>query len=341
MNKNYLSLKKSLYRIVLFVLAGIACNINALAQTQLASLKHGDEISIFYGANALKEAHDVATTGDIITLSSGTFTIDSITKAITLRGAGIVSDTIAGTSPTIIPSSIIANIDGEESLTIEGILFYSNTFTAHRLKNPTFTKCYFNTFVCSSDATNPMTSSRFVNCRFGTLNLNSSESQNSVFYNCVIWSLNGEGTGMEVFNSYVKLNKENCTMNTYNSIICYYKVGNRYLGLSSQSSAIHCIGIHGGLGDAFKDNCWGYELCSEIFETFNGSPDNRITEPLILKEEIANTCVGMDGTEVGINGGANPYTNHPYYMTIRRCTVGDRTTNDGHLSVDIEVVTEE
>ena len=36
-----------------------------------------------------------------------------------------------------------------------------------------------------------------------------------------------------------------------------------------------------------------------------------------------------------------PYNDHPYYMVVKHCTVGDRTTDDGHLSVDIEVVTEE
>ena len=61
----------------------------------------------------------------------------------------------------------------------------------------------------------------------------------------------------------------------------------------------------------------------------------------ILKDEIATGFLGGDGTQVGIYGGMLPYSNRPTYMVLKRCNVANKSTIDGKLSVDIEVVTEE
>ena len=57
---------------------------SVFAQSSLiATLSHEGEVSLYYGASALQQAHEAATHGDVITLSSGTFTSVKITKAIT------------------------------------------------------------------------------------------------------------------------------------------------------------------------------------------------------------------------------------------------------------------
>lgn len=78
---------------------------------------------------------------------------------------------------------------------------------------------------------------------------------------------------------------------------------------------------------------------SDIFETFDGTVtfDNIYQ----LKEEIANSFYGNDGTEVGVYGGMMPYNPRPSYMIIRRCNVAGRTTEDNKLSVEIELNTGE
>ena len=99
----------------------------SFAQNHLvATLTHEGTVKNFYGASALQEAHETATHGDIINLSSGTFTATNITKAITLRGAGMDSDSIMNREPTCIAGSFTINITDEIStnLTIEGI--YNN-----------------------------------------------------------------------------------------------------------------------------------------------------------------------------------------------------------------------
>lgn len=177
---------------------------------------------------------------------------------------------------------------------------------------------------------------QFVHCRFVYISI--PQCNNSNFSNCVLWSINNEGSGMVATNSYIKLGSD-IVVSGFNCI--FYTISSTY-NLQSQSTVVHCIGATNNvLGSALQENCWTFGGCTQIFETFNGTPGNYLTEQLILKEEIANTCLGTDGTEVGIHGGTNPYNTRPYYLLIRHCTVGERTTEDGHLSVDIEVVTEE
>ena len=103
---------------------------NALAQTQVATLQHGDDVSVYYGTNAFVEAHTAAQTGDIITLSGGSYAPCNITKAITLHGAGCAVDTVANTTPTIFGGDIFLNVaDTSNFLTIEGIRFRHILFT--------------------------------------------------------------------------------------------------------------------------------------------------------------------------------------------------------------------
>lgn len=330
----------------LFVLLLIAVGSkNALAQTQVATLKHGNQISAFYGATALSDAHEAAEAGDVITLSGGVYVIETITKALTIRGTGFVTDEITGTAPTMITSDVVATVPNSEgSLSVEGVLF-SSTFTANCLSSPHFINCYFGSFV-TGENTVMMSQPEFFNCRFNTINI--SQATNSNFHNCILWHVEnyGPGEGMVAYNSYIYNHRIGSTsssngtnaMSIFNCIIH----GN---WLSSNSIAVNCIGLGGGqypFGDAMQENCWQYDSHSIVFETFDGSSYNPLTESLVLKEEIASTHLGTDGTEVGIYGGTTiPGANRPNYLRIKHCTVGDRTTDDGHLSVDIEVVTEE
>ena len=93
-------------KIFLSLLLLLASTGAIIAQSSmLATLSHEGEITVFYGSDALKDAHAVAQHGDAITLSSGSFNAVDITKAITLRGAGMAIDTLKNTYPTIINGS--------------------------------------------------------------------------------------------------------------------------------------------------------------------------------------------------------------------------------------------
>ena len=77
---------------------------------------------------------------------------------------------------------------------------------------------------------------------------------------------------------------------------------------------------------------------SEVFVTYDGSFSEE--EDYRLIDEIATGFLGNDGTEVGIHGGMVPYQTRPFYLLPVRYNVANRSTIDGKLSVEIEVVTE-
>lgn len=167
-------MKKGLLSLVAFVFA-TAC---AVAQgSLLATLSHEGYITTFYGAQAWRLAHDAAVHGDVITLSSGTFVATDITKAVTVRGAGMGIDTAAVTEPTVISGDFKINIadSGTSRLTLEGI--YSNhTVSYVNVKNPLFLKCRFNA-VTYTASTSILKDANFIHCRVaGNFNLASNSS---------------------------------------------------------------------------------------------------------------------------------------------------------------------
>ena len=95
---------------------------------------------------------EAADHGDIITLASGGYDAVNITKAITLRGAGMEKDTITGTFRTQIVGNFDINIADSipEHLTIEGI-YHDNTITMYgTLNNAMLRKCQFKSINYSS-----------------------------------------------------------------------------------------------------------------------------------------------------------------------------------------------
>ena len=308
----------------LFVLLLVAVGTkNALAQTQVATLQHGDDISVFYGMNAFVEAHAAAETGDIITLSSGTFVPCDITKAITLRGAGCAIDTVANTNPTIFGGNIKLNVaDTTNFLTIEGILF-TNQVDFQTLNNPKFNRCNF-TGIASYSNTTYMNNAQFVNCiidRFGF-----GYAPNTVLINSVVWQSSFSS------NSPVML---------YNSILKFPTSSNVFSLSAYNSIVIRTSGNYGPNSNCTFVNCIGIRLYTSQTNLFGQGYATGCTTFTSFEEVFATGFLGGDGTQVGIYGGFLPYSNRPTYMVLKRCNVANKSTIDGKLSVDIEVVTEE
>ncbi len=317
---------------------------NALAQTQVATLQHGDDVSVYYGTNAFVEAHTAAETGDIITLSSGTFVPTTITKAITLRGAGCAIDTVANTNPTIFGGDIYLNVaDTANFLTIEGILF-TNVVRYWNLNNPKFNRCNFTSINCYSSNSN-MNNAQFVNCIINEFNFY--YARNTVLINSVVWQPSDilDNSPVVLYNSICRNNNNQYfyALSAYNSIF----IKDSFPNPSSSCNFVNCIGIDlydtnnnaRPFGEGYSIGCTTYTSYENVFESFNGTFS--LDESFVLKDEIATSILGNDGTQVGIYGGFVPYSNRPTYMVLKRCNVANKSTIDGKLSVDIEVVTEE
>ena len=333
---------------------------NALAQNLVATLQHGDNISMYYGPNAFVQAHNAAQTGDVITLSSGTFNTTTITKAITLRGAGCCMDSVTGIRPTYI-SNLVANVpDEEHSLTIEGVCV-SQKFTFTNLNNPKFIKCNFNEVNRVTGSNDMMQNAQFVNCMikkigngvfwYSSYNGPSVYATNINFTNCYVCidprNLKVD-TGVGFVNSIVSIYPDDSgyqyvteSVMAINSIFYCYRYGGAYSFSGSSSSCLfyNCVSIPSNYFNSQNSTNIQMNNFSDVFETFTGNFQS-YSERFVLKEDFATSFLGNDGTEVGIHGGLAPYNPRPNYMVLKQCNVASQSTIDNKLSVEIRVVAE-
>ena len=355
MKEKNLQMRRNVCLSSLFLLFMTMMSNNTYAQDQVATLQHNGEISTFYGGNAFIEAYNAADTCDVITLSSGDFNVCDINKPIIIHGAGARQDTTANyRNPTVFNGSITFNCGGSdtEHLIMEGVCFsagvsYWNLFYAE------FSKCCFwDRIYCHFHSAGwvgnvedgDMSYCKFINCRIN--NMSFSRSVNVLLINSIVFdtfALNqtpSPDKNLLAYNSYIVYGDENPARSDFFNCV----IGGRPERVPQESCSFYnCVlaknGYEGSLlENAFNSNCMEVDTVSQVFENFTGDFNN---EQFILKDEIASSIQGTDGSEVCIYGGMSPYSDRPKYMILRRCTVGSRTTDDGHLSVDIEVVTEQ
>lgn len=313
----------------------------AQTSTLTATLKHGDNITAFYGINALVEAHEAASAGDVITLSSGTFNPPYINRAITLRGAGCVDDPELSTALTNISGKTTFNVeDGDLHTTIEGIYF--TEIGVEHLYSPTFIRCNVG-YLCSNYG-DCLVDAHFINCIFKTYRTYG--SKNILFDNCIIheiyWNYDyGSDQPVTAYNSYLNMG---CSFNkliVHNCIL----VSNGYNMNTSNfgySEAYNCVSIcnEGSMFNCPTHDCWENKSFTDIFASFNGEDYDWDTEQLILTDYAASTYLCPDGTQIGVHGGSLPYAARPTYMVPARTSADHETTPDGKLNVHIEVISE-
>jgi len=339
MKLNGLQLRRALSAALFVLLLSVAGMKNALAQNQVAVLQHNDTVSAFYGINAFQQAHAAAVDGDTITLSSGNFNGCDITKAITLHGAGMVSDTLGVTRTRIIGTVYLTIPNNTEYLNIEGVYFDGSVInTTYNLYHAKFIKCYFNSFYFDSWSGSYLCDVVFYDCLFSYCNVRSA-TDSVAFYNCVLNSFhnnaNSSNPTVLAYNSIIMPTSDNQSyLNLYNCII-----GGNASHIQSQY-ADHCILI----GEDFPSTITAYDCMTvssydEVFETWDGT--FAIDADYSLKSEIANTFFGQDGTQVGLFGGFMPFSFRPSYLRPYRCNVPGFTTTDGQLNVEVEVAPEE
>lgn len=326
----------------------------AFAQQQMATLNHNDTITVFYGLYALKDAHNAAVAGDIVTLSPGTFEKCDITKPITLRGAGTTIDTIAATYPTVITGNFKLDIPKhtEYYLVIEGV-YMSQEIDINKLYNAKFNRCNiyqlgFGT-ISSSSASNEIAENvEFVNCLIRGIRIFNRYSSTScfTFVNCALYWENNNDVPSTFINSLLIMGMSLTKSTVYNSVITRISGSSYYF--HQTANAFNSIFIRNGnvyniLENTTNNTNVTYNNLNEVFETWHSCTSNNFSfdERYILKEEIATSFLGSDGTEVGIHGGLFPFDTRPSYMVVKKCNVANKSTIDGKLSVDIEVMVEE
>lgn len=330
----------------------------------LATLSHEGEITVFYGADALKDAHAAAQHGDAITLSSGAFNATNITKAITLRGAGMAIDTLKNTYPTVINGSFNIEIGDSVSkqLTVEGIYNNSTINVKNGLNNATFIKNRLNTFQYKTAGdTVQYENNRFIHCKITNYSgPQTVEMSSATFSNCYI-KLSFNGNCNSIFTNCI-VDKNNNAVNTqlsefkycafYNCIFIAYNNSSTtsYCEaniISSSNELYNCIVTNSNSDNSSKissyytlknipnDTNKVIRILSSVFKSFNGTYTD--LQDFELVDDIKTSFKGTDGTQVGIHGGSLPFSPATTNPQITKCNVASRSTADGKLSVDIEV----
>lgn len=337
-------------RTLLFAVAMFVATFS-FAQQQLATLNHNDSITVYYGATALQQAHSAAVNGDIITLSPGAFQSVDITKAITLRGAGMYPDTVAGTAPTTLIGDFTLTVENDSlhNLYLEG-LACTNTMNYSKVYNPRFVKCLFRTVQPTSS--NTMRDAMFMNCimdkfynRFSNNAASNGYAQNTMFVNSVISNLDycGSPSLINCVAKVIPLELNSGGVSVRNSIL--YS-DSYYTDATNVYNVYNSIGI--GTGNSIRNyfittgtqnhQILNYNNFESVFKTFRGSIADGADFQLL--DTIATSFLGTDGTQVGIYGGIMPFDPSVRNPLIKKCNVASRSTADGKLAVDIEIVSE-
>lgn len=322
-------------KLFLSLVALVAATVSFAQNTLVATLSHGEDVSMYYGVNALKNAVNAAVSGDVINLSGGAFQAVNITQGITLRGTGVDN-----TLPTIINNAFSINVASSDTcrFSMEGIRC-TGTIKMETLNNANYMKCKFSSFLF--DDSSQIKDVTYMNCRLeyekgfvlrghcSVTFLNSyvagfnNQAENTsfaTFINCVIFPYSA-GDYPEYIKSSSLLNCIIWNDNLYNDS-----------RLPSTSTAISCISIN--FNNLFK-NSQVNQNCKEstLQEVFRRWAD----WDFVLTDEAKTKFIGIDDTEVGIHGGVMPFSWTPSYPQITKMNVAYRTTADGKLSVEIEV----
>ena len=303
----------------------------------VAMLDHKGTLTPYYGPAALQKAYAAADTSDIITLSPGLFYSQNIAKKkLTIRGAGMFQDTLAGTGNTHIYGSFQLNAD---SVTLEGLYIpdgidHGKVITYGGLLK----KCYFGTLyrdysyyytynlrileciINGNCYTDNMFNCRFENSYIASI-YNHNENGSNVVYNCVAGLYSADCYRIIVQNSI---------------LFCYRGYSDGYY-----SSNDYCIGIntHGShvyyAAFPVTSHLYNIESYAAVFKDFRGSYTYSLTggTSLALQDSIVNQIKGSDGTQLGIFGGTYPFDPS---MGNRKVVVPGKTKMDGKLEVEIK-----
>ena len=307
----------------------------------VAMLDHKGTLTPYYGPAALQKAYAAADTGDIITLSPGLFYSQNIEKKkLTIRGAGMFQDTLAGTDRTHISGDFFLNAD---SVTIEG-LYIPGTIDHGRVVSygGLLKKCYigqlyvydgakttYNLRVLECIINGCCYANNMVNCKFENSYIASvcghNENGSNVVYNCVAGLVPGD---------CFKWITRNCVFFAEQRANASYTSSDYCIGINIYSSGYY------GAYDYYEvfpitSHLYNIKAYAAVFKDFRGSYTYSPTggTSLALQDSIVNQIKGSDGTQVGIFGGTYPFDPN---MGNRKVVVPEKTKMDGKLEVEIK-----
>lgn len=327
---------------IIFLTIALFATTLAFAQnfgtTQFATLSRNDSIiGTYYGNGALEAAYNAAIDSDIVTLSAGHFYAPGgIDKVITIRGVGYDTVTNIETLPTYIDGyPYSGNISISKNILMEGVYCQSFYGTFMYSPNIKFNKCRFDRIQGGES------------WYYGTIS-------QCIFTNCLISEWDGQYTTQTVFTNCVILNSYNNSYDIYNNCIIgispeltnYKEIRNSITfsndttGIGNATNVYNTVGIRTQNSAQFYTNRAGrnnqtFHSFSSIFKTFNGTYTEG--ETFELQDNIANTLLGSDSTQIGIYGGALPFNSRVTDPRIIGHSADIHSNANGQINVYINL----
>ena len=329
-------MKQTFFALLTLILAGA---VSTNAQEAMAVLKSGATTKTYNGSKALQSAYaDAAESGDVITLSSGTFlAVPEIAKSVTIRGAGAYIDNTYKTQPTFISGNFAI---GKPSVTIEGIAVAEKQAITLKASSPKFIKCklqniyyyefekdgkkyhnivenaYFLHCQILSKVNCPTGSMTFINCQVYCPSTMNNNASTMTFRNCaVIFSgVTSHVYNSTFINSYVYCNDNSWYTNEYTTFTncLFYPSSDKYRNGATPSYA----------------NCWSNNIMNNIFVEDSW---------YVFTDASKSKYVDEYGRQIGIRGGTFPWNIRMAGPHIKSMEVAPRSTADGKLRVKMTV----
>lgn len=350
------------------------CAITVMAQNDyVATLQHGESVSYYYGTDAFVSAYNAAAEGDIITLSSGTFTGCSVEKGITVRGVGIDAENQATTINTEVK---IYSPSAESVTTFEGITFTSNVQPyADGTKAPEAGRILF-----LKDCFNPSSSidSFIMQNTSATVAATPKVDIIACVFNQTP-NFSASYSNVKITNSLIRGNrdlhttKSNVDDTSFNNCLIYNVTFYSYNGshyYCSNASFTNCIfknyysswtntRLHPtvSITNCIADNSVVFNDIPQYTQQGNKVVSTSTLDAMFksgafpttwtkgttfeLTDEAAATYLGVDNTQVGMHGGMYPYNSTVGYPVVTTFNVAGKTTNTGDLNIEVKVNNEE
>lgn len=307
-----------------------AFTAQAQNEVTMAVLQTGDEMKVYNGIEALKNAYNDATeTGSVITLSDGTFNSPGdIKKSVSIYGVGFEADAEHGISqPTI----------------INGRLNYLTGSDEQSLERPRLEGIYVNNEVNVQQTKELL----IAKCRIGNFNISGNNAEAITIRQSLIEGYiqgGNEIKGLDVENCYISYK---VTANNANNQIlinhCLLPTGSEgghavavytnciFNGLYRASIATNSVVKNCIIYDTGTDGCitegnWvisgndranifddGKYLDNYYGSFYDGTRTYKLQNP--------ETYVGTDGTEVGMCGGDYPWNRVPGTPVVKNLQV--------------------
>ena len=332
-------MKKLLFAFI----ALIAMSQNVCAQGLSATLQSGDNLSVFYGVNAFKNAYMEAQDGDQITLSSGTFNAPegSVSKSVKITGVGAYEE-----SANTIFGSLTAS---GKNIRIEGIKFTNKLYVSGST-NLIVTRCWMEELTASSDYTNALfdqcvcknvdgmtyaSGFTFKNCTITKFSSTNKDTSLGLIMNCVIYYYGYFGAYAQDKNSQPYAIYKNNVLGTY--------LYSRYLDNHNQIPCTAPSEYYNNVGLNMKADCDEPVYFAATGCVNSGNVIKTYTELFDGKEKYPakplNAPNGDDGTIVGPYGGTG-FSQYPAIPRIISKNIDTHTNDEGKINVKIQVKTE-